>query len=120
MSNLFFYGLGAIGLSYILAYSTIAHPVKVWLGEKGWLGAKLVQMLNCTQCNGFWSGMLAYLAYLSQPYLDFLVLGFIVSLASPILWQLYECLIAWHWSVYQGQPQEEEQVGEDNEGDDEE
>jgi uncharacterized Tic20 family protein len=73
----------AIGLSHIIADSSIISPVKVWLSNKGW--TKIVDMMNCYQCNGFWSGVFIYMLYLASPYLNLLVWAFAISLVSPLV-----------------------------------
>ncbi len=94
--NFMLYIVAAIGLSHLLADATIFNPLKTWLSElkpegncfyrfRFWLGQKTLSMMNCYQCNGFWSGVLIYLMYLSAPYTNFLLWGFAISLLSPIV-----------------------------------
>ena len=105
------YFLGGVGLSHILADASIITPVKLWLTgndpdeqspvkwlawifktvgswHNGWLGTKLVEMLNCYVCNGFWSGLLVGLVawlYGSSGFFHIFLWGFAISLVSQFV-----------------------------------
>jgi hypothetical protein len=57
------FALATIGMSHILVDGTIFTSFKTWLGKEsshrflGWAKAKLLALLNCYQCSGFWSGL---------------------------------------------------------------
>jgi len=55
--------LAAIGMTLIIVEGSIFVPAKKWLADHGWL--KLVELLNCSQCTGFWSGV--FLGYFIDP-----------------------------------------------------
>jgi hypothetical protein len=60
-------------------------PVKDSLGRKGW--QRLVRMLNCYQCAGFWSGVVTGLILLLGhwiPCLQLLLFGFAASFLGPL------------------------------------
>ncbi len=105
--DIFLVVLGAIGLSHIMADSSIAASFKYWLVYKtdnegnirkrflGWrierLIDKIVEMMNCHQCNGFWSGLIAFGLYYIDWYL--LLWGFAISLLSPLWAVIYVILL---------------------------
>src|SRR4051812_9189389 len=80
--------MAAVGLSHLLADGSIFAPFKFWLNGKGWLGAKIVEMMNCYQCNGFWSGlMLALPAWLLGYTIGWYVVlwPLAISIVSPLV-----------------------------------
>ncbi len=90
--------MAAVGLSHLLADGSIFAPFKFWLNGKGWFGAKIVEMMNCYQCNGFWSGLvLALLAWaFGYTILWYVVLWpLAISIISPIVGyvKLYAMLV---------------------------
>lgn len=70
--------LAVIGMSHIIVDGSIFAPFKAWLGaEKSenvlmnifmnigiikWSRAKLLALMSCYQCSGFWSGIIIGLA----------------------------------------------------------
>ncbi len=48
--------LAAVGMSHILVEGTIFNSLKLWLGNGGWFRQKILSLMNCYQCSGFWSG----------------------------------------------------------------
>ena len=65
-------------------------PFKFWLSQeenwftKSWFSRKFLEMLNCYQCNGWWSGLLvAIMGYFG---LTWILWAFAISLVSPIVW----------------------------------
>jgi hypothetical protein len=77
--------LAGTGLSQLLDNGTIMMPLKMWLGSKNnWLGNKLLNILACHACSGFYAGVLVYLFFLCSPYLDFLLWGLAVSFVANI------------------------------------
>src|SRR6185503_2384959 len=81
--NFTLYVLAAVGMSHILADASVIAPFKLWLsGKNNWFGKKLLEMLNCYQCNGFWSGFaVAVLGWLG---LTWVLWAFAISLVSPL------------------------------------
>lgn len=81
--NFLLYVLAGAGLSHILADASILAPFKFWLSEKDtWLSKKALEMMNCYQCNGFWSGLIvAILGFLGWTWL---LWAFAISLVSPL------------------------------------
>src|SRR4051812_12087842 len=53
---LFFFILATIGMSHVIVDGSIFNPLKIWLQSAGWLGRKILELVNCYQCSGFWSG----------------------------------------------------------------
>jgi hypothetical protein len=111
--------LGGIGLSHLLADSSIASSFKYWLifkeNENGapqkrwgnyscleWFFDKVVEMMNCHQCNGFWSGLavfaIARFAGFGPEFGRFelwaLVWGFMISLLSPVFAAIYVYIVS--------------------------
>lgn len=101
--------LAGIGLSHILADSSIASSLKYKLLYKEdlngvpqkrwakrprleWFFDKFVEMLNCHQCNGFWSGLTVFAFY----YFDvwFMLWAFAISLLSPIWAAFYVYVVS--------------------------
>jgi hypothetical protein len=77
--------LASIGLCHVFVDSFLMAPVKDYLGRQGW--QRLVRMLNCYQCAGFWSGVVAGLILLLGqwvPYLHLLLYGFAASFLGPL------------------------------------
>ncbi len=127
--------LGAIGLSHIMADSSIAASFKYWLvyrtdkdgnirkrfigkdGKSSGTGKvvdKVIEMMNCHQCNGFWSGLFAFgLYYIGW---DLLLWGFSISLLSPLWAVVYVILL--NYTTYEPEinpPQQ--QLNEDKDED---
>jgi hypothetical protein len=54
--------ISTIGLSHIFVDGSIFSSFKTWLGKESrghfltWSKGKLLSLLNCYQCSGFWSG----------------------------------------------------------------
>jgi membrane-anchored protein YejM (alkaline phosphatase superfamily) len=54
--------LATIGMSLILVDGSIFKSFKEWLGKPSWCGLctwmkeKLLALMSCYQCSGFWSG----------------------------------------------------------------
>jgi hypothetical protein len=85
VSELRLFALASIGLCHVLVDSALMAPVKDYLGRHGW--QRLVRMLNCYQCAGFWSGVVAGLILLLGqwlPYLHLLLYGFAASFLGPL------------------------------------
>jgi len=83
--NFILYILAAVGLSHILADGSIFSSFKFWLSEKDtWWSRPFLNMMNCYQCNGFWSGLVVFLIALASPWLNFLLWAFAISLVSPL------------------------------------
>lgn len=82
--------LAQAGLAFVVGFSGITFPFRVWLMGKGRLGAFLVELLQCAGCFGFWSGagaalvMGAPVALLRWRPAEWVVWGFIVA-ASNLL-----------------------------------
>lgn len=49
--------IAAIGLTFILKYAFILNVPRNWLKSKG---VYLKELLSCSQCLGFWCGLLIY------------------------------------------------------------
>jgi len=49
--------LATIGMSHTLVDGSIFNPFKVWLEKGGWFRTKLLNLMNCYQCSGWWSGL---------------------------------------------------------------
>jgi hypothetical protein len=60
--------------------STLVAPLKESLGRRGW--ERLVRMMNCYQCAGFWSGLVAGAILLLRPWIPFLDLLLYACAAS--------------------------------------
>jgi hypothetical protein len=72
-------------LCHVVVDSTLMAPVKDALSRQGW--DRLVRTLNCYQCAGFWSGVVAGLILLvgqRVPYLHLLLYGFAASFLGPL------------------------------------
>ena len=85
MGELLLITLASIGLCHVLVDSFLMAPVKDYLGHQGW--ERLVRMLNCYQCAGFWSGVVTGLILLlghSVPSLHLLLYGFAASFLGPL------------------------------------
>jgi hypothetical protein len=85
MAELLLFALSSIGLCHLLVDSALMAPVKDYLGTHGW--QRLVWMLNCYQCAGFWSGLVAGLVLLLGqwvPYLHLLLYGLAASFLGPL------------------------------------
>jgi hypothetical protein len=85
MIELLLFLLASIGLCHILVDSYLIAPVKNALRARGW--HRLVTMLNCYQCAGFWSGVVVGLISLLAvwaPYLHLLLYGLAVSFVGPL------------------------------------
>ncbi len=95
--DFFLYIFAAVGLSHILADGSIMIPIKLWLSgeEKNWfskrlfrwkpdgfLNNKILNLLNCYQCNGWWSGLIT--AIVGWLGLTWLLWAFAISLVSPL------------------------------------
>jgi hypothetical protein len=77
--------LASIGLCHILVDSYVMASVKDGLSARGW--HRLVKMLNCYQCAGFWSGIAVGLIVLLStqvPYLYLLLYGLAASFLGPL------------------------------------
>lgn len=51
--------LAAVGMAHIMVNGTIFNPLKLWLerpGRGAWFSKKVLSMMNCYQCAGFWAG----------------------------------------------------------------
>lgn len=131
--------LGAIGLSHIIADSSIVAKFKYWLvyktipsadpdepaeivkrfakvpeeGKKPVVGFMessvdlLVSMMNCHQCNGFWSGIAAFGFYYIGWNLP--LWAFAISLLSPMWAAIY--VVVLNFTAY-----EEEEIDSDDDG----
>jgi hypothetical protein len=85
VSELLLFALASIGLCHVLVDSALMAPVKDYLSRQGW--ERLVRMLNCYQCAGFWSGVVASLILLLGrwvPFLDLLLYGFAASFLGSL------------------------------------
>jgi hypothetical protein len=85
VNDLLLFALASIGLCHVLVDGSFMAPVKDYLSRKGW--QRLVRMLNCYQCAGFWSGVVAGLVLLLGqwvPYLHLLLYGFAASFLAPL------------------------------------
>ncbi len=121
--DIFLIVLGAIGLSHIMADSSLAASFKYWLVyrtdnegniRKRFLGSrierlvdKVVEMMNCHQCNGFWSGLIAVGFYYFEWYI--LLWAFTISLLSPLWAVIYVILL--NYTTYEDElspPQKED------------
>ena len=52
------------GLHYVVGAAAITHPVRAWMvawGERAgrWVPGKLVELVECPACFGFWYGLVA-------------------------------------------------------------
>lgn len=54
--NFLLFVLATVGLSHIIVHGSIFQPIKQWLSDKGY--KRILDMTNCYQCSGFWSGFL--------------------------------------------------------------
>lgn len=85
VDELLLFALVSIGLCHVLVDSSLIAPVKDYLGRQGW--ERFVRMLNCYQCAGFWSGVVAGSILLLGrwiPYLHLLLYGFAASFLGPL------------------------------------
>ena len=85
MKELSLFVLASVGLCHILVDSALMIPLKAHLERLGF--RKLVKMLNCYQCAGFWSGVLAgsiVLILPRFPYLELLLYGFAASFLGTL------------------------------------
>jgi hypothetical protein len=85
MAELLLFALASVGLCHLVVDSALMAPVKDYLGARGW--QRLVRMLNCYQCAGFWSGLVAGLVLLLGqwvPYLHLLLYGLAASFLGPL------------------------------------
>jgi hypothetical protein len=85
VNDLLLFSLASIGLCHVVVDSTLMAPVKDALSRHGW--QRLVRMLNCYQCAGFWAGVVAGLILLFGqwvPYLYLLLYGFAASFLGPL------------------------------------
>lgn len=60
MATLLMFLLGAVGMAHILVDGSIFNSFKQWLASPGlwaWSKGKLLEMMSCYQCSGFWSGL---------------------------------------------------------------
>lgn len=64
-SGLFFYTVAAFGLAFILGFSKISLPVRMWIdpGSKVTTFLRLIRLfiltlIECPACLGFWTGFL--------------------------------------------------------------
>jgi hypothetical protein len=85
-NNLYYfllYILAAVGLSHVLADSSILAPFRFWLSEKNtWFSNKLLEMMTCYMCSGWWAGL--FVAIAGYFGLDWLLWAFAASLVSPL------------------------------------
>jgi hypothetical protein len=62
MVELILFLLAAIGMCHIMVDGSILNPFKKWLEKPTWMlswsKGKLLAMLSCYQCSGFWAGAL--------------------------------------------------------------
>lgn len=59
MLELILFILATVGMSHILVDGSIFAPFKMWLSKEGycrWFRMKLLSLMNCYQCSGWWSG----------------------------------------------------------------
>lgn len=55
--------VAAIGMGHIIVDGVIFNPLKKWLEKESqfglvtWTKRKILEMMNCYQCSGFWSGL---------------------------------------------------------------
>jgi hypothetical protein len=85
MAELLLFALASVGLCHVVVDSSLMAPVKDYLGARGW--QRLVRILNCYQCAGFWSGIVAGLVLLLGqwvPYLHLLLYGLAASFLGPL------------------------------------
>jgi hypothetical protein len=83
--ELLLFAFASIGLCFIVVDSYLMTPVKRHLGRHGW--ERLVRMLNCYQCAGFWCGVISGLILVLGrwiPYLHLLLYGFAASFLAPL------------------------------------
>jgi hypothetical protein len=83
--ELLLFALASIGLCHAVVDSALMAPVKDYLGHQGW--ERLLRMLNCYQCAGFWSGVLVGLILLLGrwvPSLHLLLYGWAASFLGPL------------------------------------
>jgi hypothetical protein len=79
--------LAAVGMSHILADGSIFAPLKFWMSkQENWFtrslfSRKLLELLNCYQCNGFWSGLITYSVYCMG--WNWFLWALAISLVSP-------------------------------------
>lgn len=55
--ELLVFSFATVGMSHIIVDGSIFNPFKTWLEKGGWLKGKLLSLMNCYQCSGFWSGV---------------------------------------------------------------
>jgi hypothetical protein len=85
MSDLLLFVLASIGLCHLIVDSTLVAPLKEALGRRGW--ERLVRMMNCYQCAGFWSGLVVGAVLLLRrwvPFLDLLLYACAASFLGPL------------------------------------
>jgi hypothetical protein len=85
VNDLLLFALASIGLCHGVVDSALMAPIKDYLSRHGW--ERMVRMLNCYQCAGFWSGVVVgVILLLGQwvPYLHLLLYGFAASFLGPL------------------------------------
>jgi hypothetical protein len=85
VDELLLFALASIGLCHGVVDSPLTAPVKDYLGRQG--GERLVRMMNCYQCAGFWSGLLVGLIVLLGrwvPSVHLLLYGLAASFLGPL------------------------------------
>jgi hypothetical protein len=85
VDELLLFALASIGLCRVVVDSALLAPAKEYLSRHGW--ERFVRMLNCYQCAGFWSGVMAGLILVLGrwiPYLYLLLYGFAASFLGPL------------------------------------
>ena len=83
---------GALGISNFLAVSKLANDFKKKIKKRYkesknyWIAKKFIYMLNCHTCNGFWSGIVAYVLFYFEIYV--ILFGFSVLFFSPLMYDI--------------------------------
>ena len=116
--------LGGIGLSHILADSSIASSLKYKLlyredatkniqkrfkGKMEFYVDKFVELLNCHQCNGWWAGGFVFVLYYYN--ITILLWAFAISLLSPLWAAFYVYVVS--LTNYEDAEDEQENYEED-------
>jgi hypothetical protein len=63
MIELLVFLFASIGMAHIMVDGTIFNPFKTWLAAPSkwkfltWCKGKLLNLMNCYQCSGFWAGL---------------------------------------------------------------
>lgn len=87
MLTLFLIVSASVGLTHILVDGSIINPFKNWLKNRKF--HKILELLNCYQCAGFWSGIICSSLYMVSHlydlhWLNVILYGFATSFYATL------------------------------------